>query len=181
MGGSRGPAGDKHMSLTVRPAAPADAQAMADLLNAIIAIGGTTAYETPFDAARMEAEFISLPQLVSCFVAEADGAIVGFQGLMRAFDPDDPLPQGWATIGTFARVGLQRGGIGTALFSHTVEAARMAGIAVIDATIRADNTGGLAFYAGRGFIDYARLVGVPLKDGTPVDRVRKRFEVLPTR
>lgn len=150
---------------------------MADLINAIIAIGGTTAYEEPFDAAQMDAAYISLPQLVSCFVAEADGEIVGFQGLMRSFDPDDPLPDDWATIGTFARVGLQRCGVGAALFARTVEASRAADIAVIDATIRADNTGGLAFYARRGFVDYARLVGVPLKDGTPVDRVRKRFGV----
>lgn len=165
------------MSLSVRPATPADAVAMADLINAIIAIGGTTAYEEPFDAASMDAAYISLPQLVSCFVAEAGGEIVGFQGLMRSFDPDDPLPDDWATIGTFARVGVQRGGIGAALFASTVEAARAAGVAVIDATIRADNTGGLAFYTRRGFVDYARLVGVPLKDGTPVDRVRKRFEI----
>jgi len=150
---------------------------MAELINAIIAIGGTTAYEEPFDAAHMDAEYISLPQLVCCLVAEANGEIAGFQGLMRSFDPDDPLPDNWATIGTFARVGLQRGGVGAALFARTVEAAKAAGVAVIDATIRADNAGGLAFYAGRGFVDYARLVGVPLKDGTPVDRVRKRFEI----
>jgi ribosomal protein S18 acetylase RimI-like enzyme len=48
---------------------------------------------------------------------------------------------------------------------------------VIDATIRADNTGGLAFYSRQGFVDYDRLVGVPLEDGTPVDRLRKRFDI----
>ena len=103
------------MTLQVRPATRKDAAGMAELINAIIAIGGTTAYEDPFDAASMDAAYISLPELVSCFVAEADGEIVGFQGLMRSFDPDDPLPDGWATIGTFARVGATRGGIGAAL------------------------------------------------------------------
>jgi L-amino acid N-acyltransferase YncA len=161
----------------VRPATPADAAAMAELINVIIAIGGTTAYEEPFDAASMEASYIALPELVSCFVAEDAGAIVGFQGLMRSFDPDDPLPEGWATIGTFARVGITQRGIGSALFARTLEAARIAGIVVIDATIRADNPGGLAFYARQGFVDYDRLNAVPLKDGTPVDRVRKRFAV----
>jgi ribosomal protein S18 acetylase RimI-like enzyme len=96
---------------------------------------------------------------------------------MRSFDPDDPLPDGWATIGTFARVGATRGGIGAALFDKTRGAAREAGISVIDATIRADNTGGLAFYARQGFVDYGRLVGVPLKTGAPVDRIRKRFDL----
>lgn len=165
------------MALTVRHAAGADAGSMAQLINAIIAIGGTTAYEAPFDAASMDAAYIPLPQLVSCFVAEDDGELVGFQGLMWSFDPDDPLPDGWATIGTFARVGLTQRGVGGALFAETVKAAREAGVAVIDATIRADNTGGLAFYMRQGFVDYDRLVALPLKDGTPVDRIRKRFDI----
>lgn len=165
------------MTLTVRPAAPSDAAEMAELINAIIAVGGTTAYEEPFDAAHMDAAYISLPQLVSCFVAESDGQIVGFQGLMRSFDPDDPLPDDWATIGTFARIGLIQRGVGSALFAATRAAAEAAGITVIDATIRADNTGGLAFYSRQGFVDYDRLAGVPLKDGTPVDRIRKRYDL----
>lgn len=165
------------MAVHVRAATPADAAAMAELINAIIAIGGTTAYEEPFDAASMDAAYISLPQLVSCFVAEVDGELVGFQGLMRSFDSDDPLPDGWATIGTFARVGLTQRGVGGALFAQTLAAAREAGISVIDATIRADNSGGLAFYARQRFVDYDRLIGVLLRDGRPVDRVRKRFDV----
>lgn len=165
------------MVLKVRPAQRADAAAMAELINAIIAIGGTTAYEDPFDADAMDAAYISLPQLVSCFVAEAEGAIIGFQGLMRSFDPDDPLPDSWATIGTFARVGLTQRGVGGALFAATLKAAHEAGISVIDATIRADNTGGLAFYSRQGFVDYDKLKDVPLKNGTPVDRIRKRLDL----
>lgn len=166
------------MSLIVRPATRADAAAMAELINVIIAIGGTTAYEDPFDATSMDAAYISLPELVSCFVAKDDGQLLGFQGLMWSFDPDDPLPDGWATIGTFARVGLTQRGVGSALFAETLKAARSKGVAVIDATIRADNTGGLAFYSRQGFADYDRLMGVRLKDGRPVDRVRKRFDIL---
>jgi L-amino acid N-acyltransferase YncA len=165
------------MSLAVRHARREDAAEMAELINAIIAIGGTTAYEEPFEPASMDASYISLPELVSCLVAEADGGIVGFQGLMRSFDPADILPDGWATIGTFARVGLTQRGVGGALFARTLVAAREAGITVIDATIRADNTGGLAFYARQGFVDYHRLVGVPLRNGAPVDRIRKRFDI----
>jgi L-amino acid N-acyltransferase YncA len=165
------------VSLTVRPARRSDAAAMAGLINPIIAAGGTTAYEEPFDAASMDAAYISLPQLVSCFIAEEGSVLVGFQGLMWSFDPDDPLPDGWATIGTFARVGLTQRGVGGVLFAATLEAARAAGVAVIDATVRADNTGGLAFYSRQGFVDYNRLAAVPLADGTPVDRIRKRFDI----
>ena len=165
------------MSLAVRHARREDAAEMAELINAIIAIGGTTAYEEPFDAESMDGAYISLPELVSCLVAEADGRIVGFQGLMRSFDPADPLPRGWATIGTFARVGLTQRGVGGALFAQTLVTARKADITTIDATIRADNAGGLAFYARQGFVDYHRLVGLPLRNGAPVDRIRKRFDI----
>lgn len=149
---------------------------MADLINTIIAIGGTTAHEDPFTAEAMDAEYISSPQSLSCVVAEDGGHLLGFQGLALPY-PDDPMPPGWATIGTFARTGLTQRGVGTALFASTLTAARAAGIATIDATIRADNTGGLAFYSRLGFVDYDRRVAVPLKDGTPMDRVRKRFDI----
>jgi ribosomal protein S18 acetylase RimI-like enzyme len=101
---------------------------------------------------------------------------VGFQGLMTAYDDFD-LPENWATIGTFTRVGSDRRGIGRALLARTLAAARAAGIATIDATIRADNAAGLAFYSRQGFVDYARLEGVLLKDGRTVDRIRKRLDV----
>lgn len=163
--------------LTVRPAIAADAQAMADLINPIIAAGGTTAYEDPFDAARMLAEYIDPPQFVSCVVAEEDGQLLGFQGTTRSYDPSDPFPDDWAIIGTFTRIGLTQRGVGAAMFARTMEIARAAGINTIDATIRADNTGGLAFYARLGFVDYARIIGKPLKNGAPMDRIRKRLDL----
>ena len=163
--------------LEIRHATRADALAMAELINAIIARGGTTAYETPFDAESLAAEFIALPQRVSCFVAEADGKLAGFQSLFTSFEDDDPFPPDWGIIGTFARVGETQRGTGSALFARTVAAARDAGITTIDATIRADNTGGLAFYSRLGFVDYAVIRAKPLRDGAPVDRIRKRFDI----
>ncbi len=163
--------------LAIRHATHADAPAMADLINAIIKRGGTTAYEDLFDAETLAAEFIDLPQLISCFVAEADAALAGFQSLFRSFEDDDPFPADWGIIGTFARVGGTRRGVGSALFAHTVEIAPSAGVTTIDATIRADNTGGLAFYSRLGFVDYAVIRAKLLKNGTPVDRIRKRFDL----
>lgn len=164
------------MNLSTRPAVPDDASAMAALINEIIAIGGTTAYEDPFTPESMDHGFISPPYKLSCTLVEDEGQLLGFQVLLWP-NEHEPFPDGWAYIGTYARVGHTGSGVGRALFAETLKAARAAGVKTIDATIRADNTGGLAFYSRMGFVDYDRKVGVPLKDGTPIDRVRKRFEV----
>jgi L-amino acid N-acyltransferase YncA len=165
------------VNLTTRPATAKDATAMAALLNEIIAIGGTTAYEEPFSSESMDHHYVSARNLIACTVAEKDRDLLGFQGLFWPTE-EDPLPVGWAFIATFARVGRTGGGVGRALFAETVKAAHSAGVRTIDATIRADNTGGLAFYGRMGFTDYDCLAGVPLKNGTLVDRIRKRFDLM---
>ena len=66
-------------------------------------------------------------------------------------------------------------GVGSALLDATTARAREIGLTAINATIRGDNTGGLTFYSRMGFIDHEIVPAVPLKDGTPVDRIRKRF------
>jgi L-amino acid N-acyltransferase YncA len=167
------------MTLTTRPAQPADAPVMCAILNAIIAIGGTTAYEDPFTPETMTANYIAAPALIRCTLAEIDGQPVGFQALWH-LDPSGPdsLSPGWAYIASFVQPGLTGQGIGRALFTATTAAARAAGIATIDATIRADNASGLTFYSAMGFRDDAIVRAVPLKDGTPVDRIRKRFDLV---
>ena len=70
-----------------------------------------------------------------------------------------------------------RTAIGSALFAATCAEARRLGLTGINATIRADNSGGLAFYSRQGFRDHSVRAAVPLKDGTPVDRVSKRFSL----
>jgi L-amino acid N-acyltransferase YncA len=143
--------------LLIRPAEIRDAPAMTDLLNAIIARGGTTAHRRPFDTDGMIAHYISPSRAISCHVAERGGTILGFQALEWT-DPDwsgaNPLPADWAVIATFVAIGAQGGGIGGRLFAATHAAARQAGVAVIDATIRRENRGGLAYYARMGFDDY---------------------------
>lgn len=164
------------MTLTTRPALLGDAGALTALLNEIIAIGGSTAYEDPFTPEKMRASYIRADNTIACTVAERDGEIVGFQTLFRGTDGKD-LPDGWGYIATFVRVGATGGGIGRALFGETREAARHAALATIDATIRTDNASGLRYYDRMGFVDYDLVVAVPLKDGTPVDRIRKRFDL----
>ncbi|GAB1365013.1 GNAT family protein [Rhodobacter sp.] len=161
--------------MIIRPATPSDAAAMTALQNAIIAIGGTTAHQHPKSAAKVQADYIDGPAVVSCVVAETEGRIIGFQsvGLSAA------LPDGWGDIGTFVAPGLQAKGIGGALFAASAAAARTAGLKVLNATIRADNAPGLAYYRRIGFADYAHDPDWALEDGRKVGRVSRRFDLQP--
>ena len=162
-------------AILVRPVEAGDAPELADLLNAIIAKGGTTALHEPFTADTLDAVYLTGRDVLCCFVAqdEATGRLLGFQTLGRY----PSLPDDIGDIGTFARVGGTQRGIGSALFAATRARATELGLAAINASIRADNGGGLAFYARQGFVDHARSPGVPLADGTPVDRVHKRYSL----
>ncbi len=146
-------------TLTIRAARDRDAEDMLGLLNEIILIGGTTAHTRPFDRDRMLGTFIAPPRAISCLVASEADCVVGFQALERsdpAWPGDDRLPPDWAIISTYVRHGQHGRGIGGALFGQTLSAARLAGVRFIDATIRRENAGGLAFYARLGFAEYRR-------------------------
>ncbi|SVK54649.1 Putative phosphinothricin acetyltransferase YwnH [Acinetobacter baumannii] len=159
--------------MKIRTITPQDAEALTQLLNEVIRAGGTTAIETPLTSTEFSEWFISGDNALSCQVAEADGVSVGFQSL----SVDDALPPDTADIATFSRLSPKVRGVGSALFPVTLAAAKSHGFKYINATIRADNVGGLAYYQKMGFRDYDRLLQVPLSDGTPVDRIKKRFSV----
>ncbi|MDK4734680.1 GNAT family N-acetyltransferase [Rhizobium sp. CNPSo 3490] len=157
----------------IRRAVSADAEELCSLLNVIILAGGTTALETPLTAAEFADWFIDGEFSLLCHVAEHDRSLAGFQSLSLYGDP----PKGYADIATFARMNPKISGVGSALFPATLAAAEELGLEFINATIRADNVGGLAYYTKMGFQPYDRLIQVPLLDGTPVDRIKKRFRV----
>ena len=130
---------------------------MAALLNEIIAIGGTTAFEDPLTQEDMLAWYIESERLYCCHVAVDDAnKISGFQSL----DRNDDYPLGIGDIATFARQSPLVKGVGTALFQATQTFARQANLAAINAKIRADNVSGLAYYSKMGFQDYSVVSGV---------------------
>lgn len=160
-------------ALTIRQVTSLDAAELAALINAIIERGGTTAFQLPFTADGLDQAYLTGPQVHCCFVAEADGQLLGFQTLGRQHF----LPDNIGDIATFTRIGGTQRGIGSALFAATTARARALGLTAINATIRADNHGGLTFYGRLGFVDHEVVPAVPLNDGTPVDRIRKRYRL----
>ena len=161
--------------LSIRDVQTEDSAALALLLNAIIAQGGTTALETPFSAEQLDDVYLTGPDVLCCFVAANDNQqLVGFQTVVRGSD----LPEGCGDIATFARIDGTQKGVGGRLFTATRDRAKALGLTAINATIRADNSGGLAFYSKQGFADFSVDRDVPLRDGTLVDRVSKRFALV---
>lgn len=157
----------------VRRAGALDARAMAELLNEIIALGGTTALTRPVTADDLARAMAEHPRNAWHLAEDEAGAVLGFQWIEQI----DSLPPEAASIATFARVGRTGLGIGSVLFEATRQAARDLGFRWISADIRADNEGGLAYYQSRGFEDYDRKADVVLGDGTVVDKVLKRYEL----
>lgn len=162
------------MVLTIRAAVPGDAPAAMALLNAIIAKGGTTAMETPLSIEDVKNWFLLPgPRVWCCHVALADGTLVGFQSVGKFA----ALPDSWGEMGTYSALGTTQRGIGTALFAQTIIAARALGLRHLNALIRSDNAGGLAYYSRMGF--GADQPGKPaaLASGQVVERVAKRFDL----
>ena len=160
--------------LTIRPAVDADTEGMRTLLNEIIRVGGTTAITNELSPDEMREWFISGEKVVSCFVAvDSDGAVVGFQSLSTY----GSLPAGWVDIATFASRSRQKSGVGSALFARTVAAASKLGFSTINASIRVDNMGGLAYYSRMGFATYLNEIGDPQTHERAFNRVHKRFDV----
>lgn len=153
--------------MMIRPAVPQDAAAMADLLNAIIAIGGTTAHETAKSPETVCHDYIDGPGTLTCVVAETGGQILGWQAVDQY--------HGEVHIGTFVDPQTQARGIGAQLFAQTRALCAAKGIAEIFAAIRADNIPGLAYYARIGFTDISAEPDYALSTGQVVGRVHRKF------
>ena len=159
-------------SLTIRPVVDSDTEGMRTLLNEIIRVGGTTAFTNELSPDEMREWFISGESVLSCFVAvDSDRTIVGFQSLSNCAS----LPAGWVDIATFAGRSRHKSGVGSALFARTREAASKLGIAAINATIRVENVGGLAYYSRMGFETYLVEEGDPQEHSRVFNRVHKQF------
>jgi L-amino acid N-acyltransferase YncA len=154
--------------MIVRAALPEDAEGMARVLNAIIAIGGTTAHEHPKSVDAVRRNYITKAEVRSSVVAEDAGALIGWQAV--------EFWEGALHIGTFVDPGIQAKGVGAALFAATCGILRPLSPAYIIASIRADNVPGLAYYARIGFRDVEHDPGFALEDGRVVGRVHRRFD-----
>ena len=160
--------------INVRPAMPLDAGSMARLLNEIIETGGTTALTRPVTAQDLT-EWIAVNSHASAWHVALDEAenVVGFQWI----SPHEKLPPEACDIASFVQIGRTGLGIGSALFTATAAAAKRLNYKWINATIRADNDGGLTYYQSRGFRTWTIDEDVALESGQIVSKISKRYDV----
>jgi L-amino acid N-acyltransferase YncA len=162
------------VAVSIRAMRATDVAQACELLNAIIRIGGTTAAEAELSETEFTQHYVTADNKICCHVAvDEAGQIAGFQWL----GTESHLEAKCADIATFARTVSPVRGTGRALFETTTAFARTLGYDQINAKIRADNVPGLGYYSKMGFIDYSIAQAVPLRDGTPVDRISKRYNL----
>ena len=160
--------------ITIRKAGDLDAREMAALISAIIRKGGTTAFTDEISRDDILNWRHSTPKRSAWHVAESDsGELLGFQ----LIEPHPDLPPEACDVATFVKVGQTGLGIGSKLFEASRKAAHVLGYVWINATIRADNAGGLAYYQSRGFETYAKHPDQRLANGMPVNKISKRYDL----
>lgn len=158
------------MSLTVRDATPADAEAIVAILNPIIAAREYTAFDTPFSVDAERAYLECFPARGVWKVAMLDDHLVGFQ-VLEPFATYTHAFDHVGTLGTYVDLSRRRQGVARRLFAATFDAARARGYEKIFTFVRQDNAAALAAYLAQGF----RTIGTARQhakiDGRYVDEI----------
>jgi ribosomal protein S18 acetylase RimI-like enzyme len=151
-----------------------DTRDMAELLNEIIQIGGTTAFLEAITPETIQGWMTRAGDRGTWHIARDDsGKLLGIQWI----EPHPVHGPDVAQIASFVQVGQTGLGIGSKLFETTKLAAKAAEYHWIDATIRADNESGLTYYQSRGFETYKRDPNAALSDGRVVGKISKRYDL----
>lgn len=147
--------------MKIRDAVPGDAEEMSVLLKDLTASGKR---KSPDSEVFVRTHYIDDPRKIRCSIAEENGAVLGFQSLIRA-DAGNRygVEPGWGIIGTHIRPSAARRGVGRALFAVSLKAAEVASIEKIDASIANDNSEALAYYEAMGFRTYRTPLGLTCK------------------
>ena len=146
----------------MREAVREDANAMSDILSEILVSWGS---ERPRSPAHIISNYVEHPDKIRCSVALAEnGDLLGFQSLKVATAGNPyALPIGWGIIGSYVSAKASRMGVGRALFASSLDAAKLAKLTEIDATIGDENEMALTYYEAMGFRTYKTKVGAICK------------------
>jgi RimJ/RimL family protein N-acetyltransferase len=135
--------------LIVRPAAPADADALVELGRAV---AGEDELWLTYDRSRADerrnVKSIRRDPNVAVFVAESPAGVVGRLSIARDHGPHS---RHVAELGLMVAAGQRRRGIGTALMEEAVKWARGSGITKLELTVFPHNEPAITLYRKLGF------------------------------
>jgi L-amino acid N-acyltransferase YncA len=134
---------------TVRPAAAADAPAMAELFAAVAAERNGIASEPPVDLAERTTRFAA--GIASSIVAVADGRIVGMIHV-------EASRYGFGEFGMLVDRQWRGSGVGSALLQAGIDWARVQGLHKLCLEVFAHNTAAIALYRKYGFVEEGHRV-----------------------
>jgi len=143
-------------ALTVRPAAPADAAALASIYNEGIADRVATFETRPRTAAEARAW---IGGRLPCVVAVRDGAVVGFARVGPYSDRE--AYAGVGDHGVYVARAARGEGIGRLLLDEICRAAEAAGLHKLTSRIFSENAASIAAHEAAGFV----VVGVQRRHG----------------
>ena len=160
------------MTVLVRSAAEADAQAIVELLNPIIETGRDTILDQPLDLAA-QLEFmrgITPPGYCNIAINGESGELLGIQDVLP-LSADKQAFRHIGEISTFVAMQHQGCGVGKQLMQVSLNQARSSGFLKLQAMIRANNLRAIGFYQGQGFQIVGTARGHALVNGNYIDEV----------
>jgi RimJ/RimL family protein N-acetyltransferase len=153
--------------LLVRPAAPADADALFRLGKAVAAEGDMwLTYDRSRGDERRNIRGVRRDPDVAVFVAETPEGVVGRLSIAR---DRSPLGRHVAELGLMVAADARRRGVGTALMEEAVKWARSIGVVKLELTVFPHNDPAIALYRKLGFREEGLLKRRYLIDGRYVD------------
>ncbi len=144
-------------SISIRRATLEDAASLSAILQAIVAERDYSAIDRAFTAEEERDYIQSRSPRESCFVAEVDHQVVGFQS-MDLWTRSIPSMSHVGELGTFILRDWRGRGIGHQLAAQTFAFARVNGYEKLVILVRAKNTGAQRFYQSLGFVPCGRLM-----------------------
>ena len=160
------------MDLLIRDVQTADAQAIVDIFNPIIAARAYTVFDAPFTVVAEQAYIERFPErgIWKVAISVSDQRLVGFQ-VMEPFANYTTAFDHVGTLGTYVDLKARRLGIASRLFENTLAAAIEKGYEKVFTFVRADNPAALATYHRHGF----EIIGTASRqakiDGRYVDEI----------
>ncbi len=135
---------------TIRPAAAADAGAIAEMANELSRLHGKP--DDLYSAELVAAQAFGEAPLFSILVAERDGMLVGYAFFEDTFNSDNAARGLWL-LDLFVRESARRQGIGQGLLAAAARETLARGGKSLLWGVLSDNVDARAFYAGIGARD----------------------------